>query len=53
MINASGKPFELEMGARIANMVFHTVEGKTNLYAGRWQGGRVFIKEEEKQIKQK
>ncbi len=53
MINASGKPFELEMGARIANMVFHTVEGKTNLYAGQWQGGRVFIKEEEKQIKQK
>ena len=53
MINTSKKSFEIEMGARIANMVFHKVEGKSNLYKGQWQGGRAFIAKEEKQIKQK
>jgi deoxycytidine triphosphate deaminase len=53
LINTSNKPFELEMGARIANMVFHKVEGETKLYAGQWQGGRAFIDKEEKQKKQK
>jgi len=52
MINASKKLFEIEMGARIANMVFHKVEGKANLYKGQWQGGRAFIEKEEKQTKQ-
>jgi len=53
LTNVSKKPFEIEMGVRIANMVFHKVEGRTNLYKGQWQGGRAFIKKEEKQIKQK
>jgi deoxycytidine triphosphate deaminase len=52
MINTSKKDFELEMGARIANMVFHKVEGKPKLYKGQWQGGRAFIEKEEKQVKQ-
>jgi len=52
MTNTSNKEFEIEMGARIANMVFHRVDGKTNLYIGQWQGGRAFIKNEEKQTKQ-
>jgi len=52
LTNISNKPFELEMGARIANMVFHRIDGKTNLYKGQWQGGRAFIPEKEKQIKQ-
>jgi len=52
MINTSNKEFEIEMGARIANMVFHTVEGKANLYQGQWQGGRAFIPKEEEQTKQ-
>jgi len=52
MTNSSKKPFELEMGARIANMVFHRVDGKANLYIGQWQGGRAFIPKEEKQTKQ-
>jgi len=51
LTNASKKPFEIEMRARIANMVFHKVEGKTNLYIGQWQGGRAFIPEKEKQTK--
>jgi deoxycytidine triphosphate deaminase len=53
MTNTSKKSFEIEMGARIANIVFHKVEGKSNLYKGQWQGGRAFIAKEEKQIKQK
>lgn len=53
MINTSKRDFEIEMGARIANIVFHKVEGKANLYKGQWQGGRAFIPKEEKQIKQK
>jgi len=52
LTNTSNKDFEIEMGARIANMVFHKVDGKTNLYIGQWQGGRAFIKEAEKQTKQ-
>ena len=53
MTNASKNDFEIEMGARIANMVFHKVEGKANLYKGQWQGGRAFIPEAEKQVTQK
>jgi len=52
MINTSNKNFEIEMGARIASIVFHTVDGKSNLYQGQWQGGRIFTSKEEKQIKQ-
>lgn len=52
LFNLAGNDFEIEMGARIANMIFLRVEGKTNLYKGQWQGGRAFIKKEEKQIKQ-
>jgi deoxycytidine triphosphate deaminase len=52
MTNTSNRSFEIEMGARIANMVFHTVEGRPNLYKGQWQGGRAFIKDKEKQVKQ-
>jgi len=53
LINTSNKDFEIEMGARIANIVFHKVEGKAKLYKGQWQGGRAFISKAEKQIKQK
>lgn len=53
LLNIAGRDFEIEMGARIANMIFLRVEGKTNLYKGQWQGGRAFIKKTEKQIKQK
>jgi deoxycytidine triphosphate deaminase len=52
MTNTSKMPFVLEMGARIAAMVFHKVDGKANLYIGQWQGGRAFIPKEEKQTKQ-
>ena len=53
LINLAGNDFEIEMGARIANMIFLQVEGKTHPYKGQWQGGRAFIGKEEKQMKQK
>ena len=53
LTNTSNNDFEIEMGARIANMVFHRVDGKANLYKGQWQGGRAFIAEAEKQVTQK
>ena len=53
LTNTSNNDFEIELGARVASMVFHTVEGKSNLYKGQWQGGRAFIPEEEKQVTQK
>lgn len=54
MITNLGKEdFEIELGAAVANMVFHRVDGKPNLYKGQWQGGRVFIESPEKQVKQK
>ncbi len=52
LVNIGGRNFEIEMGARIANMIFLQVGGKTNPYQGQWQGGRAYIKEEEKQTKQ-
>ncbi|MFH0929338.1 MAG: hypothetical protein V1818_03210 [Candidatus Aenigmatarchaeota archaeon] len=53
MTNTSSNNFEIELGARIASMVFHRVDGKANTYKGQWQGGRAFIAEEEKQVTQK
>ena len=53
MTNTSNCDFEIELGARIASMVFHVVGGKANMYKGQWQGGRAFIPETEKQITQK
>ena len=44
------KKFGLEMGARVLHIMFLRVEGKTNLYRGQWQGGRITTKEKEKQI---
>jgi dUTP pyrophosphatase len=51
-INISKIPFEIEMGARICQVVFHETKGKTYNYKGQWQGGRAFIEKEEKQTKQ-
>ena len=52
LINLGGSDFEIEMGSRIANMIFLQVDGKTTPYKGQWQGGRAFIKKEEKQTRQ-
>jgi len=39
--NISEHPFELEKNSSIAQIVFEEVSGKTKLYSGRYQGGKV------------
>ena len=39
--NLSEFPFEIEIGARVGQVVFETVKGETKLYCGRYQGGKV------------
>jgi deoxycytidine triphosphate deaminase len=43
-------PFRLEMGSRVVHIMFFEVKGKSSLYRGQWQGGRVTTKKKEKQI---
>lgn len=45
-------PFEvkLQMGARICDIVFYKIEGKTVAYRGQHQGGRISPEEEESQV---
>lgn len=39
--NFNSHPFELELGSHILKISFHEVQGKSNLYGGQWQHGRV------------
>ncbi|KPJ57263.1 hypothetical protein AMJ49_01520 [Parcubacteria bacterium DG_74_2] len=41
---------KIELGARIIHIMFFEVKGKTNLYRGQWQGGRVTVTKKEKQV---
>ena len=42
LVNVGNTPFELELGARIANLVFKQVKGDIHRpYEGQWRGGRV------------
>lgn len=41
MKNLSEHPFEIEIGARIGQIVFEKVKGNTKLYEGKYQGGKV------------
>jgi len=41
---------EIELGARVVHAMFYKVDGKTNLYRGQWQEGRVTTEKKEKQI---
>lgn len=50
LYNAGPCEFEVELGARIVHVVFWKVDGKTNVYRGQWQGGRVSSKGKEKQV---
>lgn len=40
----------IEMGARIAHIQFHEVQGGGSMYRGQWQGGRVTTKRKERQV---
>lgn len=53
--NAGNQPFEIEIGARIAHVVFFEISGESvRMYEGQWQGGRGTTKQSvkglEKQI---
>ena len=50
LTNLSDFPVRLQMGARIANIVFYQIEGRGTAYRGQHQGGRVAIHEEERQV---
>jgi len=50
IINLGSCNLRIELGARIVHAMFYEVKGKTNLYRGQWQGGRVSTKKKEKQI---
>jgi dUTP pyrophosphatase len=48
--NLHHQDFEIEIGARFAHVVFHSVVGDVGLYRGQWQGGRVSQPNEEEQV---
>jgi len=48
--NSGPVEVKIELGARVAHAMFFEVKGKTNLYRGQWQGGRITTKKKEKQI---
>ncbi|MFH1460865.1 MAG: hypothetical protein ABIF84_00345 [Patescibacteria group bacterium] len=50
IVNLGPVEVEIELGARVVHAVFFQIEGKTNLYKGQWQGGRVTTGKKEKQI---
>lgn len=50
MVNLSPFPVKLQLGARICNIVFHKIDGKTVKYRGQHQGGRVTPQKIERQV---
>jgi deoxycytidine triphosphate deaminase len=50
IVNLGPCEIKIELGARVVHAVFFEVKGKTNLYRGQWQGGRVSTKKKEKQV---
>jgi len=50
IVNLGQCEIKIELGARVVHAMFFEVKGKTNLYRGQWQGGRVATKKREKQV---
>jgi len=50
IINIGSVDVKIELGARVVHSMFYKIEGKTNLYRGQWQGGRVTTNKKEKQV---
>jgi deoxycytidine triphosphate deaminase len=48
--NLGDQDFRLELGARVAHVLFFEVKGETSNYRGQWQGGRVTTEKEERQV---
>ncbi|MCA9380811.1 hypothetical protein KC678_00940 [Candidatus Dojkabacteria bacterium] len=47
IINLSGVPFEIELGARFGQFEFHEIKGEGVAYRGQWKGDRVFTEDGE------
>lgn len=41
---------KLELGSRIVHIMFAKINGKSHLYRGQWQGGRVVAEKKERQV---
>ena len=50
LFNFGKERFEIEMGTRMAHIIFFEVKGDAGVYTGKWQGGRVSAEKEEKQV---
>lgn len=50
LTNLSPFPVKLQLGARICNIIFHKIGGKTVKYRGQHQGGRVSPSKIERQV---
>jgi len=51
LANLGALPVKIELGARIASVIFMQIKGKpVNTYRGQWQGGRDHTQGREKQI---
>lgn len=50
LTNLSPFSVKLQLGARICNIIFYKIEGKTVKYRGQHQGGRVSPKKVERQV---
>lgn len=48
--NMGNSKFKVEMGARVAHVIFYEIAGKGAAYRGQWQGGRVTTKKKEVQV---
>lgn len=48
--NCGNVKVEIELGARFMHIIFWEISGKTNLYRGQWQNGRVTTNKREKQV---
>ena len=50
LANLGPASFEIELGARVAFIVFHKVQGRSNLSRGQWKGGRIAARKIEEQV---
>ncbi|MDD5147498.1 MAG: hypothetical protein PHV63_03075 [Candidatus Daviesbacteria bacterium] len=50
LANLGPFPVKLQLGARICNIIFFKIKGKTVSYRGQHQGGRVSPKRKERQV---
>jgi deoxycytidine triphosphate deaminase len=48
--NLGEQNFRLELGSRIAHVMFSEVKGNTSKYRGQWRNGRVSTEKKERQV---